>query len=124
MESCIEHFVDWIRIILCSGFVIHLIPPFIFFYALPLFFQSFFKFLYICPSFASPDYLKYPVAAWSPQNKFALFYLPDVPNPQLNLSRFPRPRLTWIDPRTGNRLPGRPDNIQPPAAGDWLLLVR
>jgi hypothetical protein len=73
---------------------------------------------------AEPDYLKYPVAAWSPQDKFALFYLPDIPNPKLNLSRFPRPRLTWIDPRTGNRLPGKPDNIQPPSAGDWLLLVR
>ncbi len=77
-----------------------------------------------------PDFRTYIMPARSETGEYALIYLPANPSVKLNLSSFPGPvRATWIDPRTGRRVPtGRfkplPSvELKTPSEGDWLLLL-
>ncbi|MBK5293105.1 MAG: DUF4038 domain-containing protein [Acidobacteriia bacterium] len=79
---------------------------------------------------ATPDYVSYPMPAWSPAEKFALLYLHGGAPAVLNLSRFgPNSKASWIDPRTGARSPaqfGSSANVEmrTPGQGDWLLFIQ
>jgi len=78
-----------------------------------------------------PEYRRYPMPARSEDGRFALVYLPGNPTGKLNLTGFKgNIEGTWIDPRTGKRLPAgkwKPASSlawKTPGEGDWLLLLR
>jgi hypothetical protein len=73
-----------------------------------------------------PEFRTYIMPARAEDGSFTLIYLPGNPAVKLNLGALKgKPAAVWIDTRTGQRRPAPlAAEMQTPAAGDWLLLIR
>jgi hypothetical protein len=73
------------------------------------------------PTLAEHDYATAAVAA---DGTLAIAYLPTARPITVDLDSLgANPVGTWIDARTGASTPARMDELNPPSAGDWLLII-
>ncbi len=73
------------------------------------------------PTLAEHDYATAAVAA---DGTLAIAYLPTAREITIDLAALgANPAGTWVDARSGASTPARLDALEPPSAGDWLLIL-